>query len=291
MKMLRSIVLLLCIGLLASVQAARLSRIQVVVMIEAQAEAIRFIGGPRFDVTVLMPKHLSPESFTPSNNDLIAMRGAKVMFTLGLPFEKAFLPKVRQTLPALRIIDCTENMKFRQFDEAGAPKAENDPHVWLSCQNMIEYAKTITPVLAGLLPVEARDITMRGPVYCERLGKFHEELKKTLAPIKGSTFLVMHPAYGYFFDDFGLAQLPVEKNGKAPSTADLKAFLDAARAKGLSTVIISPVGNDKPARNAAAKLKGRTVTISPLPSQKYTDDLKAMAETLLKIANSDQQQQ
>ena len=286
MKTLRPVVLLLCLGLMATVQAARLSRIQVAVMIEAQADAIRFIGGPRFEVTVLMPKHMSPETFTPSSRDIIALRGAKAMFTLGLPFEKAFLPKVRETLPALRIIDCTGSMKFRHFDEAAdGPQGEKDPHVWLSCQNMIEYAKVITPILAGLLPVEARDINLRGPVYCERLAELRKELQETLAPIKGSAFLVMHPAYGYFFDDFGLKQIPVEKNGKSPSTAELKAFLDTARAMGLTNILLSPVGNDRPARNAAAKLKGRTFTLNPLPGQNYADDLRKMAKTLLEVAN------
>lgn len=288
MKIFRNLSLLICLLLgLCSLQAAYVTKTQVVVMIEAQAEAVRTIGGPRFDVKVLVPKHMTPENFTPSSRDIIAMRGAKLMFTLGLPFEKAFLPKVREALPGLRIIDCTTNMKFRSFVENPSVTEDvKDPHVWLSIDNMIEYSKIITPLLAGLAPVEARDINLRGGVYCTRMEDLKKELAKTLEPIKGTTFLVSHPAFGYFFDDFGLKQLPLEKDGKKPSTMQMKQFINQANELNLKVVLsTSPNGNDQVSHNAAAKLKGHVESMNPLVGVKYSDELREMAKKLVKLAN------
>ena len=80
--------------------------------------------------------------------------------------------------------------------EAGAV----DPHTWLDPRLAKIQAKTIADTLIQIDPDH-------GAIYEENLKKFQADLDKmddklrsSLAPVKGKSFFVFHPAFGYFGD-------------------------------------------------------------------------------------------
>ena len=96
-----------------------------------------------------------------------------------------------------------------------------DPHTWLNPLIAKIQAATIATTLIQIDPAHRA-------IYEENLKKFevdldniNTELINSLAPIRGKSFFVFHPAFGYFADAYGLKQVAVEVEGKKPTAGSL----------------------------------------------------------------------
>jgi zinc transport system substrate-binding protein len=85
-----------------------------------------------------------------------------------------------------------------------------------------------------------------------------------LALCPRTTFLVFHPAWGYFADAFGLTQESIERDGKAPAPGDLARIIDAGRAADVRVVFIQPQTSAAAARTVAEAIGARVVVLDPL---------------------------
>jgi zinc transport system substrate-binding protein len=257
-------------------------RLKVFVSIPPMLEAVSNIGGPRFEVSLLIPPGYTPENFSPNSRTFNDLSHAKALLTIGMPYEKALVSRLRQSMPQVRLFDMTDGMTFRDFpghDGIPAP----DPHVWLSIQNMECFALNAGKALAQLLPEEARDIQMRANVYVGKLRKLRAELVAIMAPLKGKTMLVTHPAFGYFAADFELRQLAVEREGKEPGPQELGEFIKLAQAENCRTLFFPLQHGDRLAYIVAKRIS-LTMDVKPLdPLPKaYLEGMKQLAEALQK---------
>ncbi len=154
-----------------------------------------------------------------------------------------------------------------------------DPHIWLSPLLVKQMALTIKDELIELDPDGRK-------VYEENLLAFHQKLdsldafiRTTLAPVKGTELFVFHPAFGYFTDEYGLIQKPVETGGKEPSARDLAKLIEEAREHKPKVIFVQPQYATKSAEALAAQINCAVVPINPLPE----DYFKEMREMCTKI--------
>ena len=52
------------------------------------------------------------------------------------------------------------------------------------------------------------------------------------------SFIIYHPALGYFARDYGLNQLSIEFEGKNPSPAQIRKLVDIAQKEKINTVFV-----------------------------------------------------
>jgi zinc transport system substrate-binding protein len=76
--------------------------------------------------------------------------------------------------------------------------------------------------------------------------------------------MVFHPAWGYFAHTYGLEQVPVEVEGKAPKPAQLQALIERARQKGITVIFVQPQFSTKSAALIAKEIHGQVVFADPL---------------------------
>jgi zinc transport system substrate-binding protein len=89
---------------------------------------------------------------------------------------------------------------------------------------------------------------------------------------------VLHPSWGYFARDYGLRQLAVQIEGKAPKPRQLMQLIgEAGRAK-VRALFVQPEFSDKSARLLARELGIPVIKLSPLAPD--------WEKTLLKLAES-----
>jgi len=50
--------------------------------------------------------------------------------------------------------------------------------------------------------------------YISKLNELDKKMKNILKGLKTKTFIIYHPAFGYFADDYNLKMLAIEKEGK-----------------------------------------------------------------------------
>ena len=100
-----------------------------------------------------------------------------------------------------------------------------------------------------------------------------------LAPCKGKTFYVYHPAFGYFADAYGLKQVSVEIEGKEPTAKQLADLITRAKADGVHVIFVQQQFPRKSAEAIAQEIDGVVIPIDPL-SENYVANLEDIARKL-----------
>ncbi|HOI52302.1 MAG TPA: zinc ABC transporter substrate-binding protein, partial [Azonexus sp.] len=95
-------ILAFCLVLCASL--ARAEPLTVGVSLLPMQTFVERIGGEHVRAVVLVPPGKSPASYEPTPKQMQALAAAPLYFRIGVPFEKAWLPRLQQALPGLRLI-------------------------------------------------------------------------------------------------------------------------------------------------------------------------------------------
>ena len=269
----------------------------VFVSIGPQLESVRRIGGGAVDAHAMLPAGLNPETFSPDARQMSALARADVYITIGVPFEKTIVTKIRASFPNLKIVDGRTGMAFRRMeggvhhhhgkhhdhddDDHDHEAGEDDPHVWLSIENMKCHARMVAAVLAEVLPdTEHAAIDARTAEYLRELDALSAELKAKLARLRGTEAVVYHPAFGYFLDDHGIRQKAVELEGKEPGARYLGTVIREAKRDGIRVIFVQPQFNAKAAEVLSHEIGGKVLPFDPLPSE-YSNGLRRLTDALL----------
>jgi zinc transport system substrate-binding protein len=105
-------------------------------------------------------------------------------------------------------------------------------------------------------------------------------LADELARLGNRTFLVFHPAWGYFADAYGLEQIPIERAGKEPGPRRLTALIEQAKAAGTRAIFVQPEFDRRTAQQVARSIGGRVEVATPLAAD-YVANLKRFAAILV----------
>ncbi len=303
-----SILSLLCM-LPAVGIAADADRIAVFTSILPQEYFVERIGGDRVQVQALVAPGSSPATYEPTPRQMAALSEATILFRIGVPFENAFVPKIEGMAKGLLIVDTRKGITLREMkahhhhgedcdDGEGHDKANHeednddhrhvkgqtaccgqdgtDPHVWLSPHLVKVQARTIADALIETDPAGKPTYEKNLATFLKELDDLDAKLVEALAPVKGKTFMVFHPAWGYFADAYGIQQEPIEIEGKDASGLQLARMIDMARNEGVRVIFVQPQFSTRSAERVAEAIGGAVVPIDPL-ARDYVDNLERVA--------------
>lgn len=245
--------------------AASAPPLTVFVSLPPQAAIVQRIGGELVRTHILVNAGQDPHTFEPKPRQIQTLARASLYFTGGLPFEQQITAKIRHT-GQLAIIDTTAGIpKVMAADPHGHGAAsEVDPHVWLAPESLQIMAENIGKAL-GLHDPDNQAVYDRNTLtLIEELRHLNQAITKKLAPYRGRTFYVFHPAFGYFAAAYGLRQQAVETGGKLPSPKQLAALIDQAKKEGVKIIFVQPQFDTKNAEMIASAIGGAVVAIDPL---------------------------
>ena len=286
-RLLAALMLSLLLGLPA--WAAPLKVFVPIPPLKSLAEAV---GGSRVVVSVLVPPGADPHTFEPKPRQMTELARARAYFALGMPFEEILLSRIARTTPSLKVLRVDRGipripMEGPSHEEEEAQEGHHheeglDPHVWLSprnglvlVQNLRDDLCALDPAGAGtyrrnaqglisLDPAGAATYRRNAEALSREIRELDRDLSSLLAPRKGMTLLVFHPAWGYFCRDYGLVQLAVEAEGKEPKPAQMKALIDQGRERKVKVLFVQPQISSKSAATLAKALNARVVKADPL---------------------------
>jgi zinc transport system substrate-binding protein len=264
----------------ASAAQSQAQKIKAFVSILPQAYFVERVGGPFVEVKVLVAPGQSPATYDPTPKQMSELGRSQLYFRIGTPFEKSFIAKISDTFKRLKIIDIRKGIQLRSFKQSGLSQVP-DPHIWLDPKLVMIQASTICNALAQVDPVHEEEYKANLSTFNADLINVDAKIAKTLAPVKGSKFYVFHPAFGYFGDSFGLTQVAVEIEGKAPSAKQLTHLIKRARKDNVKVIFVQPQFAKKYARTVAEAIGGAVVPINPL-ARDYLKNLENIAENLKK---------
>ncbi len=235
------------------------------VSVEPLRYATEAIAGNRFTVHTLTPDGSSPETYQPTPQQIAELGESRMYIRVGsLGFERSLLRKFTSNMPHLHCVEASLGIDTLIQNERSYGNRHADPHTWTSPAGMRVIAANIYAALCRVDTAYHDTYTRNFKALLKRIDAVDRAVHDRLDTLSTRTFLTYHPALSYFARDYGLHQLAIEADGKAPSAEHLAALVDTCRHDGVSVVFVQKEFSDRAARTIAEETGARTYIINPL---------------------------
>ncbi len=250
------------------------SRLHVTVTILPQSEIAREIGGERVCVTVIVPPGVEPHTYEPGAGQILEISRSDIYFRLGpglLPFEDNLVERLRELNPDLLIVSTSDGIELihgeegMEEDESGDPgHGGTDPHIWLSPSNLRIMAKNTGEGLRLADPLHREEYSERETAYLAKIDATDTKIRGILSGLDTRSFMVFHPAWGYFAREYGLSQVAVEEGGREAGIRHLSTLVAFARENGIKIIFADPQHSTRESSVVAGEIDGMVVVLDPL---------------------------
>jgi zinc transport system substrate-binding protein len=236
----------------------------VAVTLLPQAGFVENIGGDKVEVVVMVPPGASPHTYEVTPDQMTKLSKAKMYAKVGSPveFELVWMDKLIAVNNNMLVTDCSKGIGLIQSDDPDEPGM--DPHIWTSVSNVGIMVKNICEGLTQVDPASRAFYEKNRDTYLVKLGALDKDIRSTLDGVKNRSFIVFHPAFGYFARDYNLKQIAVEQGGKEPDVGYIVRLIKEAKEYDISVVFVSPQYSTKSAEVIAKEIGGKVVIIDPL---------------------------
>ena len=251
--------------------------LNITVSIVPQQYFVERIGGEYVKVNVMVEPGASPATYEPKPEQMTALSNAAAYFSIGVPFEGAWLKKIQSANPKMNLVDTTQGIQRQATPDGGF-----NPHIWLSPALVKIQAQTIYAALAELDPAHQSQFKTNLEAFLADIDKLDAEIRATLATTVSKKFIVFHPAWGYFARDYGLQEIPIEVNGQEPSAQELARLIQTAQAENIKVVFVQPEFSQEDAQTIAKEIGGEVLSISSL-APNWLANLQKVADTFAAV--------
>ncbi len=152
-----------------------------------------------------------------------------------------------------------------------------DPHIWTAPTLVKIQAQTMLKALQKTAPQYKNEFLANFNSFIAQIDALDQELKQTLADKSGMQFMVFHPSWGYFAQEYGLKQIPIEIEGKNPKPAQLKELITHAKEDDIKVVFVQPQFSTKSAKLIASEIGGQVAFADPL-GEDWMENLRMIAQ-------------
>lgn len=245
------------------------------VSIEPLRYFVESIAGPHFQVNTLVPAGSSPETYELTPQQVVDISESEAYFAIGtLGFEKTRLQQLTQNNPLLLTVNVSDSITLISTEvECHHHEGEHhhsdgiDLHTWASPSSGRKIASRVFHTLLQLDSLHASDYRQRYDSLLTHIDQIDAQIRQLLLPMKHRSFLIYHPALGYFARDFGLQQVAVEQDGKEPSAERMQQLIALAQHERIGLVFIQEEYAGRSAHRLAEAIGARVVRCAPLSRQ------------------------
>jgi len=287
------LVLLVIAVLVSSCSTPKTNNKEVVgVSIVPEETFAKAILGEDYEIVTLIPPGSSPESHQPSIRTLEKLSQGKLYFSIGVKTEEAnILPTIKEyeNLEIVNLAEAVDQVYPPRFfgeahgeddHEEGHNHAGRDPHIWLSPKRVITIVETMTDELIKTYPEDEELFLENSKNYIKELKSLDDYITSKVKDLETNDFIIYHPSYGYFADDYGLNMIAIETDGKKASINRLDEIARIAQDKNINVVYYQEEMSFKQAEIIANEMNGDIVKLTPL-SGDYIESQKAFIDTLV----------
>lgn len=248
------------------------------------------------EVVTMIPPGNSPTNYQPSPKELQKFSDAKVYFAMGVPAENSnIIPKAKDLNENIEIVNLAKGVSevypMRNFSEDEDHSHEEDedhdhegedPHIWLSPKRVIEMIDIIRDKLIEISPENEETYKENAENYKDELSTIDDSIKETLKGVKNQSFIIYHPSFGYFADDYGLNMIAIEESGKEASAKRITEVIDFAKDNDIKFVFYQGEFSSTQAETIAKEIDGEAIKVNPL-SEEYIENMKNISEKFKEV--------
>lgn len=240
------------------------------VSILPQAYFVERIGDELVQVNVMVGPGEEAHTYEPTPEQMKSLTASQLFFTIGVEYEQTWLPRLADVNPQLRFVDSAAGIQRIPMTDAHDHDSDHsddtllDPHVWLAPANGQKIADNILAALTELAPEHTDTFEKNHAALTHDITELDKTIKNTFETVDQRTFMVFHPAWGYFARQYDLQQVAVQVGGQDPSVRELAALVDIARKENVKVIFIQPTFSAANAEALAQEINGEVVVADPL---------------------------
>jgi zinc transport system substrate-binding protein len=269
---------------------------QVTVSIPPQAFFVERIAGEAVSVNVMVQPGDNVHTYEPSPEQMKMVSSSQIFFSIGVEYEENWIPRFTDINPQMIVVDSAAGIqKIEATDhhdheedadshDDEPAKHGHDPHVWLAPAHGERIAENILVALIDLVPDKAERFQENFDSLIVEIDALDARILTALANLENRQFMVYHPAWGYFAEQYQLIQFPVEIGGQEPSARELAELVKLARQENINVIFVQPAFNTANAITLANELGAEVVLIDPLEYD-WLDNLNTAAEAFANALN------
>jgi zinc transport system substrate-binding protein len=158
--------------------------------------------------------------------------------------------------PSVHIVDMSEHVGL----------LDNDPHYWLSIDNMIVMTREIQRQFSTLLPKNQTVYAANAYHYIEELQKLKQQYEVGLKECKNRTLVTNHNAFGYLAYSNDLKNISIIglSSDEQPSAKKMGEISTLMQKEKISTIFFEEMINDNVAQAIAKSSGAHSQSLQPL---------------------------
>jgi zinc transport system substrate-binding protein len=254
-------------------------KVNVFVSILPQQYFVQQIGASYVDVHVMVGPGQNPATYEPSPQQMVALANADIYFSIGVPFEKAWLTKIKNNNNKLIIIGCCEFIS--DLNGHSHHDAYTDPHIWTSPKKVIQIVKLLEESLAEIDGKNSSAYKKSAVKFIEKLNNLDSIIKSKVTNLIQRNLIVSHPSWSYFADEYGLTQISIEQEGKEIQARSMVKLIRLAKEKNIKAVFVQSQFNTKAAKVIAKEIDAIVFELDPLAFN-YIENMNDITDKIVK---------
>lgn len=260
------------LGGCASVNVFETDKLHVVASVYPAYSVAQMVAGDKAEILLMVKPGSDVHSWEPSTDDILMLEQADCFIYSGLGLETwtdDILPSLEnKDLKLCELSEGIETLTFAEsvtdFDEDGDEHEHEhedehehgdehehedehehhhdanseDPHVWLSFENISIMAQNAAETLGEADPSNAAFYQENADKVSEACSSKNLTYQEAFAPYAGSSIIVSHEAFGYMCSDFGLSQIAIDglSSSSEPDAQTMAVIIDYIKAEGITAV-------------------------------------------------------
>lgn len=284
-------------------EATQAPALTVTVSILPQIYFVERIGQEKVDVQAMVEPGASPATYEPKPEQLKALQDSAAYMRIRVPFERAWMERIRGANPEMRIVDTTQNVERmpmatdhthddehahndehddEETHDESTPHENLDPHIWLSPRLVKAQAQTMAQALGELDPENRSFYEANLEDFFADIDELDAYIRERLQDLENRKFMVFHPSWGYFAHEYDLEMIAIEVDGQEPSAGELAALIEEAREEDIRVIFAQPEFSTRAAETIAQEIDGEVRLISPLDPD-WPENMRRVADTFAQV--------
>ncbi len=244
------------------------SKVQVYTTAYPLAYFTERIGAEHVEVRSIYPAGANEHTFEPTQQDMIQLADADLMFYIGLGLE-GFIDKAQDTLKKEQVtfVATADAISDEELVAASSPQedehtdehseeehseeeaseeghedhahGDTDPHVWMSPVLSQRLAESIKNSLVEQDPDHKEDFESNYAALITELEKLDQSFAALSERVDKKIFFVSHAAFGYISEPYGFEQIAIAglNSQDEPSQKELTEIVDLAKQENIQHIV------------------------------------------------------
>jgi len=251
-------------------------RIRVVATTTDLRSLTEAVGGDLIDAVSLVPANFDAEEYQPKPQDVLRLKGAKLVVRVGLDYDLWF-DRLLEATAARELrrggpgyVDASYGIAPLEVRGVtigpgdGHAHGSGNPHYWLDPKNAEFITANILWGLARVDPANAKVYEANRQAFLARLSTKLTEWETRLAPLRGMPLIAYHNSWPYFARRFRLdfADFLEIRPGVPSTPSHLAGIIEAMRTRGVRIVVREPHEPERDVAFVAAKSGASVVVLA-----------------------------